>query len=178
MDSPPTYGDCDGPYMPRIVACMNIFISWSGERAKAAAIALSDWLPSCLQSVTSFVSPRDIQSGDRWAQVLSKQLEITEYGIFCLTRSNLREPWLLFEAGAISKSREGRAYTFLLDDLKATDIEFPLAQFQHTQANQDDTLKLLKDINNSCEQKVAPDRLSNIYNALWPGLKKSLDEIP
>jgi TIR domain len=83
---------------------VKIFISWSGEASHAVAIALRDWLPSVLQAVEPYVSSEDIEKGARWNAEIAQQLNNTEFGIVCVTRSNVGSPWLNFEAGALSKS--------------------------------------------------------------------------
>jgi len=59
-------------------------------------------------------------------------LSTVNCGIIYLTPTNLNSPRLLFEAGAIAKSLEGRAWTILRGSLSYADVQFPLAQFQHT----------------------------------------------
>lgn len=80
-----------------------VFISWSGSPSREYAKALSDWLPKVLQNVETFFSPDDIDKGVRWGDTISKVLDTAQVGILCLTRESLGMPWLLFEAGALSK---------------------------------------------------------------------------
>ena len=95
---------------------MLIFISWSGVASEAVAAALANWLPLVIQAVKPWVSSQDIQKGQRWAEEISEKLEETQFGILCVTHENLESPWLLFEAGAISKlRRQSRVSTYLLD---------------------------------------------------------------
>jgi len=56
-----------------------------------------------IQSVKPFLSSNDIRSGQRWFSEIGKELQNTKFGILCLTPSNKEAPWILFEAGAISK---------------------------------------------------------------------------
>src|SRR6266700_7074493 len=109
---------------------MNVFISWSGSRSRAVAEALSEWLRKVIQVVEPWISI-DIEKGARWSPEIAERLEHSNVGIFCLTRDNLAAPWILFEAGAISKKKGAHVCTFLLD-LQAADVEPPLGQFQHT----------------------------------------------
>jgi hypothetical protein len=84
---------------------MKIFLSWSGEGSKAIAAALVEWLASLFPEVTFWLST-DIHAGKRWGHELDGQLKSTRFGILCLVPSNVTAPWLLFEAGALSKSVE------------------------------------------------------------------------
>jgi hypothetical protein len=84
---------------------LDIFISWSGARSHAAAQALNNWLPQIVNAFTPWLSS-EIRKGSRWREELTNKLSDTTVGIICLTPSNLESPWILFEAGAISKAAE------------------------------------------------------------------------
>src|ERR1044071_5524752 len=95
---------------------MKIFLSWSGERSKSVALALRAWMPLVLHYVEPWLSDKDIAAGDRWSLEVGKELEQSNYGIICLTRDNLDAPWVLFEAGALSKALSaGSVCPYLLD---------------------------------------------------------------
>lgn len=83
---------------------MKIFISWSGSMSQAIAEALHDWLPRVIQAVQPWLSSTNIDKGARWSDDIAAQLEETKFGLICLTRENLEAPWILFEAGALSKT--------------------------------------------------------------------------
>src|SRR4051794_4878106 len=95
---------------------MKVFISWSGDRSQTLALAVRDWLPMVLHYVEPWLSHSDIEAGERWANVVAKELETTKFGIICITRENIESPWILFEAGALAKSmQEGRVIPLLFD---------------------------------------------------------------
>ncbi len=102
----------------------NVFISWSGERSRHVPEALRAWLPMVLQASKPFMSKRDIDKGSRWHVELAKALEVTKVGIICLVPENQTASWLLFEAGALSKTvdRGTRVCTYLLAELKPQDV--------------------------------------------------------
>lgn len=54
---------------------MKVFISWSGERSQALALALRDWLPLVLHYVEPWLLEADVSAGDRWVQAVAKELE-------------------------------------------------------------------------------------------------------
>lgn len=130
---------------------MKVFLSWSGKRSQQMAEVLSDWLGQVIQAVEPWIST-DIEKGARWSQEISDKLEESRVGITCLTRGNLNENYILFEAGAISKTKDARVCTFLLD-LKPTDIERPLGEFQHTKFEKEDVRKLLHTINGAVKKE-------------------------
>jgi len=83
---------------------MRVFISWSGEHSGEVAKALQQWLPRVLQAVRPWLSSASIDPGARWSDEVAGALEELNFGILCLTPENLTSAWLLFEAGALSKT--------------------------------------------------------------------------
>src|SRR5262249_10267255 len=106
---------------------MKIFISWSGERSKRVAEALRAFLQDVNQNVEPWLSETDIGAGSRWGDELAKQLEQTSFGIICLTREAANSSWLLFEAGALSKSVIGSRVCPYLIGIEPKKLEGPLA---------------------------------------------------
>lgn len=158
---------------------MKVFLSWSGDRSKNTAKILESWVRKIIHSAEPWMSP-DIEKGVRWGLEITGQLERSRVGIICLTRENLNEPWILFEAGALSKTKEAYVCTFLLD-LKPSDIEQPLAQFQHTQFDKEDVRKLVHTINQAVKKTgdpTLPDSdLNGLFEILWPFLRDELQGI-
>jgi hypothetical protein len=83
---------------------MKVFISWSGDLSKNIAEIFRQWIPSVIQAVKPYYSPDDVTKGTRWSTEISKELDNSKIGIICLTRDNIEKPWIMFEAGAISKN--------------------------------------------------------------------------
>jgi hypothetical protein len=158
---------------------MKVFLGWSGGRSKQTAEALGDWLGQVIQAVDPWISS-DILKGARWEEEISDKLEEAKIGIICLTKENLDENWILFEAGALSKTKDAHVCTFLLD-LKPTDIKQPLALFQHTEFEKEDIRKLAHTINQAVEgageRSLDAPRLDKIFNRFWPDLEEKLKEI-
>lgn len=82
---------------------MKVFLSWSGESSHAIAEKLHKWLPMVIQKIEPYIST-EIEKGTRWASDIASELEVCAFGIACVTQENKDAPWLLFEAGALSKS--------------------------------------------------------------------------
>jgi TIR domain len=157
---------------------MKIFISWSGERSMAVAVALKMWLPFIFQDVESWMSDHDINAGSRWANDVNAELESSNFGVLCLTPENIRAPWMLFEAGSLAKTVQvARVVPYRLD-LNATDVEPPLSQFQGVNADEDGTFRLLLSINDARAVALSRDMLQQIFEMWWPKLKDKLDNIP
>jgi hypothetical protein len=154
---------------------MKVFLSWSGETSKAVATALRDWLPRVVQTVQPWVSNHDIPSGSRWSLQLGEHLEGLKIGVLCLTPDNLVAPWILFEAGALSKALDDSLVCPYLFKLEPTAVEWPLAQFQLEQANKDGTKKLITTINDTAgESKLTSSVLEESFEMWWPTLENKL----
>jgi hypothetical protein len=121
-----------------------------------------------------------IDKGARWQSEIAERLEEAKVGIVCLTSGNLTAPWILFEAGALSKTKGSHVCTFLLDVAPA-DVEPPLGQFQHTLFTKDDVMKLVQTINDAvknCEERSLTDQnLVAVFDMFWPQLETQLNEI-
>src|SRR5258708_1755565 len=113
---------------------VKVFISWSGDLSRALAVELRQWLPMVVHQVDAWISGREIGPGQRWALALGRELAESHFGIICLTADNLESPWILFEAGAVSRSLEARVVP-LLFGIKPSDLAGPRAQFQSVQAD-------------------------------------------
>jgi len=157
---------------------MKVFISWSGKRSSALALALKEWLPLILQYAKPWVSEKDISAGERWAQAIAGELESSNFGILCITPENLTSEWILFEAGALSKSMQDAKVIPLLFGLELSDLSGPLSQFQALKVDQQGLLEVTKAINAVAETKAAEATINQLVPALWPQLQQLLDEIP
>ena len=157
-----------------------IFISWSGPQSKFVAAALHDWIPRVIQSVNPWMSSENIRAGDRWFTEISKKLEITQFGIICVTPENLTSPWLLFEAGALAKTITDENYVCpYLINLNPTDFQSPLNHFQSVKATKDDTFNLIKSINNVLGADALNERiLKDTFDRFWPDLHSKLEDLP
>lgn len=157
---------------------MRVFVSWSGERSQALAKALREWLPLVLHYAEPWLSQSDIDAGDRWGLEVAKELDVSAFGVSCITSENIAAPWLLFEAGALAKSlQEGRVVPLLLD-VDFADISGPLAQFQAKKVERSGLLDTVVAINKVAAAPVAEARLHQLFGALWPDLEKTIAELP
>jgi len=158
---------------------VKVFLSWSGDRSKAVAETLGTWLAQVIQAVEPWMSS-GIEKGTRWQSEIADHLDEAKVGIVCLTSGNLTAPWILFEAGALSKTKGSYVCTFLLD-ITPGDVEPPLGQFQHTPFTKGEVLKLIRNINGyvekSGERSLTEQVLSNMFDAFWPQLEAQLTDI-
>lgn len=156
---------------------LRVFISWSGPRSKQIATALHAWIADVFYDIDVWMSEHDIEAGERWGNILSKELESTDFGILCLTPENIREPWLLFEAGSLAKRVTGSKVVPYCFGLAAKDIESPLNQFQGVNSDSHGTHKLMKSINVAKQQPLPPDRLQRSFDRWWPELQRQIKNL-
>ncbi|WP_085603314.1 MULTISPECIES: toll/interleukin-1 receptor domain-containing protein [unclassified Pseudomonas] len=156
---------------------MKVFVSWSGRRSKVVAELLSDWIKCVLQASQPWISTRDIDKGAIWFSEISDQLRETAAGIVCLTQENKNKPWILFETGALAKGLStNRVCTFLID-LSPSDIEDPLAQFNHTMPDRTSMWGLISSLNGCLEGARLDERiLRQVFDTYWPNFEKTFAE--
>jgi len=157
---------------------MKVFISWSGERSKSLAQAIREWLPLVLHYAELWLSEADIDAGERWAQSVAQELAVSNFGIICITSENVTSPWLLFEAGALTKSLETSRVIPLLLDLEFSDISGPLAQFQAKKLTRQGVGEVILSIQKAAETPIPEERAKQLFEALWPEFEKRLEDIP
>src|SRR5215471_4983691 len=158
---------------------MDIFISWSGARSLAVAEALRDWLPMVINAAKPFLSVADIDKGARWNSEVAGRLEKSKAGIICLTPGNMGSHWLLFEAGALSKTVNSTYVCPLLIGLKPADVKGPLAQFQFTSTSKPDMLQLFKTLNSALAESALPDgQIDKAFGLVWPQFEEQLKKSP
>lgn len=158
---------------------MRVFLSWSGEASHGVACVLKEWLPSVIQSIRPYVSSQDIDKGARWSTDIAKELQESAFGILCVTRSNIEAPWINFEAGALSKTIDKGLVAPFLFDIKRSEVQGPLLQFQSTVNEQADVFKLIASLNNAMpeSEKLEDSALKKSFDVWWPELEKALRAI-
>ena len=155
-----------------------VFISWGGNLSKRLAEEIKKWLPSVLQFVKPYFTPDDIEKGARWESNIAQELSSSNIGIICLTKDNINRPWILFEAGALSKNLDKSNVCTILFNVDSSEITGPLTCFQATKFDEADFKKLIKTINNTGgESKLEPAVLDEVFNMWWPKLKGRIEQI-
>jgi len=158
---------------------MDLFISWSGQRSRAVAAALRDWIPQVLQAVRPWMSEEDIGKGARGLDEIAQQLEKSKAGIICLTPENLGSTWIAFEAGALSKAVGKPCIIPYLFEIEKTQLTGPLSQFQYAVAEKDDTRKALCRLNDELRDQALPkDRFEAAFEMWWVKLDEALRRVP
>jgi hypothetical protein len=158
---------------------MKVFISWSGAFSHEMAQAMAEWLPNVIQAVRPFLSSEDIQKGARWFEEIGTQLEKTNFGILCLTRDNIEAPWILFEAGALSKQLQLAHVVPLLIDVKASELKPPLSQFNAVVSlTQEEIAKLLRAMNKALgDARLSDTQFEKAFAREWPEFERRVSDV-
>lgn len=157
---------------------MKVFLSWSGAKSRKLAEVLNTWLPSVIQNVEPYYTPDDVQKGTRWNSEIAGELEECSIGILCLTRANLVAPWVMFEAGALSKKVDESRVCPLLFEVEPSDVIGPLVSLQATKFERDEMLRILRTINAELGDGGLKDNvLLNVFEKWWPDLSSEVESI-
>lgn len=137
---------------------VKIFISWSGSDSKRYAEILKSAL-ECGDDLQPFVSSTGITPGHLWYDSLVKQISADEFGLVCLTPSNLESQWIHFEIGMMAGCLRSRAYASgnddngveriipVLFDVSRSEVTGPLSHYQAINASsKEDFFRLVKAI--------------------------------
>lgn len=152
---------------------MIVFLSWSGELSHKIASSLTNWLPQLINAVKPWLSSQDIEKGSRWFEEIGNKLSEADFGVLCLTAANIGAPWILFEAGALSKSLGQAKVCPLLVDIANSDLAGPLAQFNTTGISRDEIWKLVQTINSRLDiaHQISETQLNVAFEVWWPRLE-------
>ena len=158
---------------------MKIFLGWSGTISQQIALFLKEWFPCVINATRPFLSSEDIRKGRRWLIEISKELEECDFGIICLTPENLESPWILFEAGALSKSlAQSNVCTLLTGGLRPENVKEPLSNFQHTVLTKDDFRKLVVSVNGCLKEgKLDEKTLATVFETWWPKIEGDINNV-
>ena len=153
-----------------------IFASWSGESSQQVAIAFREWLPKVIQAVSVFVSKKDILAGERWDPSITGKLSQCNFGIVLVTKENKEKPWVMFEAGALSKNYGDSRVVPILCNLNPSEIQGnPLSRFQAVSIEPEGVKLLLKSINESLlTGKLSDAALEDAFSIRWEELKEKI----
>ena len=154
-----------------------IFISWSGELSRIVAEELRTWLPFNLDGLDLWISSEDLTDGKRWSIELFKQLECKNFGVLVVTPDSIVSPWMMFEAGALSKDlSNGRVVPYLVG-LKPSELQGPLKHFQSITADKAGTLRMVKAINKASKNGASEEVISDRFQYYWPKFSDFLDRL-
>lgn len=159
---------------------MNIFISWSKDISGQYATIFRNWIPNVIQNAKPFISKQDISLGNRGIDEIENRLSYN-FGILFVTSENMQEPWLLYEAGALSRKVsdvESRVVPVLIDLERAELVNSPLSHFQNAEKLSKETIiNICSSINQLCDSPLPEDILNNAVEKNWPDFEMEVSKI-
>jgi len=157
---------------------MRVFLSWSKRRSKAVADAWAVFLPDIIQSLETFLSSVDLEAGVRWTSDLADALGDMDHGIICVTPENREEPWIHFEAGALSKNPGKSKVMPCLFEIDILQLPPSLAQFNCRKCDEAGVWEIVKSINNDLKKGALDSiRLRKAFEKHFPDFKARLDKV-
>lgn len=157
---------------------MRIFASWSGQASREIAVILKDWIPNVLQDAEVYVSSQDIGKGERWLNNVNVNLQEHNFGISIVTAENYIAPWILFEAGALAKSLNGRLIPLLCGIDTIAMPNHPLTQFQYAVApGKEEVFRFIQDINTASDKPLSDERLKATFEKWYPDFLTSYENV-
>jgi EAL domain-containing protein (putative c-di-GMP-specific phosphodiesterase class I) len=125
------------------------------------------------------MSDVDIPAGARWQTDIAHELDAADFGIICVTPENMDKPWLMFEAGALSKSMKASRVCPLAYSMELNQLSGPIGQFQANRLDKDGVLQVLKAINSAMADKCLDSaHLLEQFEMLWGRMEALLNSIP
>ena len=125
--------------------------------------------------LATFLSSRDIASGEPWHERIREELRTSQFGILCVTSENLESHWMLFEAGALAHDLQGRICAILFDGIRPTELPSPLAPYQHRSFEKGQMQQLAQDLAAGCSS-IDQDILEMTFAKWWPDLLAGCDD--
>lgn len=157
---------------------MNVFLSWSGDKSSHSAKVLKTWLSHFFPSIEFRLSKNDNNMGSKWYLSLNASLENTKVGILCLTKENIKSPWILFESGAMAHALGEKHIIPLLIDVENKDLPGPLSYFQSLTTNRNDMYALVKILSKYSSLKFKGEKhLETLFENWHPLLEDQIREI-
>ena len=159
---------------------MRIFLSWSGDRSKAAALGLKSLLESTFPDAVDVFISDHIDAGDTWARTTRKRAGAVSIWCSVPDAGQLSSALAAIRGrGHREKFGSTRVVPYLIDDLPAAADRSPLAQFQHVKASREGTLRLVKSINAVRENpQINEQKLETLFKGWWRDFEDTLNALP
>jgi len=99
-------------------------------------------------------------------------------GVIIVTAESKHAPWLMFEAGAISKKVSEASVCPILFGLKIADLDGPLSQFQSVNFSKDDIERVVTTMNDKlADARLDPAVLKTVFEKFWPDLEEKIEAV-
>lgn len=158
---------------------MNVFIGWSGETGWKLAEILKRWLGAILPEIR-FLKDDGIKMGIDWRSELTKTLQSSDFGLFCLTKES-DQSWLGFELGIMSSVTPHSPICILLFDVGQAETGGPLSYYQSVTSDMSAILTLIQKIWETAKEKGTEvptiDIVRKRTNLMFSSFQSDLDAL-
>jgi hypothetical protein len=121
------------------------------------------------------MSDEDIESGGPWNDQIAAELEQADYGIICLTSTDLDRPWC-YSKLVLSEAIDAARVVPLLIDLNPADVTMPLASFQGRPLTKEGMKRLVHDVSAARENPMPTEQVDVLFDGIWPRLEAVVAE--
>ena len=156
---------------------MKIFISWSGDRSREIAENLGSWISFIVHTIEPFVSSEDIVTGELWRSKIAKELQTSNFGIVCITPENRLSPWILFEAGALSKNEDSRVVPLLFETTLSDISDNPVSAYQGLIFSIDSMKKLVWALNVASGNRYERSHLDTHVDMMFDKSNENINKV-
>jgi hypothetical protein len=149
---------------------MKLFLAWSGGRSYELAKALGSCIREvCPDGAVKYFLSSGIEPGMQWFDAVDQALKESDAVLLCITRDNVRSPWMHFEVGSrLGTDKDSRVFTYLLD-AKPDELTDALRRYQAADCTKEGTLSLLETLS-----RAPGDTLSDRFEGYWPKLEHKI----
>lgn len=120
----------------------------------------------------------DVKAGAAWREEIVSHLQDAVIGIICVSKTNKNAPWLLFEAGALSRTARN-IYLYAIDLDFPEIASGPLSHFKMLSADEKGTSELMQSINGLLGERALPEaKLRQRFAESWPAVLHALPGPP
>jgi hypothetical protein len=120
------------------------------------------------------MSDLDISAGERWTSALAREIERSRFAVIIVTADTANAPWILFEAGALSRLFHTAKVVPYLVDIQPNDLRGPLSQFQARRCDRDSTLDLVLRIDAVSPSPAGPAEIARRFRKNWSSFSRHL----
>lgn len=157
---------------------MKVFVSWS-KNSREVGSAVAAAVREIFDPVVETFISQEIQAGSRGLEAIDAELNDTDFGIICLTRSNQTEQWINYEAGALSRQvadKRKRMGVFLVDFGGVDEVNSPMNIFQCKMATFDGLTELMNSLND-LGPNLKEGTLGKRIASAWPDVESAVSSV-
>lgn len=159
---------------------IKIFLSWSKSQSKDYALIFNKELRILFPAPAFeiFMSDQDISMGSFGINTIMNNLSSSEFGIVFITEENQGEPWLNFEAGALSKGiTENRVIPIGFNGIQIGFLNTPLKNFQGFTFEEKKFKDAMKQINAASDNPLANASFDVLLASCWNNINSSIENL-